>query len=148
MHRLDESLIYEDAYFRVERSSDCCVPGYLILSARNPVTSVSGLTADELQALGPVIALLVRAIEAVVRPDLVYCAHFGEGARSLHFHLFPRTASIAAEFLADVEHGKKLNGPVLLNWAREHHASVTASPADRSKVEDVTQAIKQYIKTG
>ncbi len=148
MHRLDESLIYEDAYFQVEHSSDCCVPGYLILSTRNSVTSITGLTSDELQAFGPVVAHLVRAIEAAVHPDLVYCAHFGEGARALHFHLFPRTAAIAAEFLADGEHGNELNGPILLNWARERHATITSSPADRAKVEEVTQAIRQYIKVG
>ena len=146
MHRSDEYLVSEDAYFRAEHSGDCCVPGYLILSARDPVSSITGLTAGALQNLGPRLALLVRAIEAVVRPELVYCARFGEEVKALHFHLFPRTASMAKEFLAAVGKGAKLNGPILLNWARERHASVTATAAERAKVKEITHAIREYVR--
>ena len=148
MHRSDEYLVSEDAYFRAEHSGDCCVPGYLILSARDSVSSISGLSSEALQNLGPRLALLVRAIEAVVRPELVYCARFGEEVKALHFHLLPRTASMARAFLAELGKEAKLNGPLLLNWARERHASATASAAERAKVKEVMHAIREYVKAG
>lgn len=148
MHPCDDCLVYEDAYFRAEHSVDCCVPGYLIFSARDPVSSITGLTAGALQNLGPRLALLVRAIEAVVRPELVYCARFGEEVKALHFHLFPRTASMAKAFLAEGGNGAKLNGPILLNWARERYASVAATAPERARVDEVTQAIREYIRAG
>jgi diadenosine tetraphosphate (Ap4A) HIT family hydrolase len=135
VHPTDEYLVSEDVYFRAEHSGDCCVPGYLIMSARDPVSSISGLSAGALQNLGPRLALMVRAIETVVRPELVYCARFGEEVSALHFHLFPRTASMARQFLAEVGKGARLNGPLLLNWARERHASATAP-------------IREYVKAG
>ena len=145
MHPSGECLVYEDTYFRAEHCVDCCVPGYLILSARDPASSIAGLTAGALQNLGPRLALLVRAIEAVVRPELVYCAQFGE-VKALHFHLFPRTASMAAEFLAEAGKGARLNGPILLNWARERYASLAATAEERARVDEVTRAIRQYIR--
>ena len=148
MHPSDEYLVYEDAYFRAEHSRDCCVPGYLVLSARDPVSSITGLTAGALQSLGSRLALLVGAIEAVVRPELVYCARFGEEVKALHFHLFPRTASMATEFLADIGKEAKLNGPLLLNWARERHAWVIATAAERARVTEVAHAIRECIKAG
>ena len=148
MHPSDDYLVCEDAYFRAEHSYDCWVPGYLILSARDSVSSISGLSSEALQNLGPRLALLVRAIEAVVRPELVYCARFGEEVKALHFHLLPRTASMARAFLAELGKEAKLNGPLLLNWARERHASVTASAAERAKVKEVTHAIREYVKAG
>lgn len=148
MHPTDEYLVSEDVYFRAEHSGDCCVPGYLIMSARDPVSSISGLSAGALQNLGPRLALMVRAIETVVRPELVYCARFGEEVSALHFHLFPRTASMARQFLAEVGKGARLNGPLLLNWARERHASATAPTAERAKVKEVVHAIREYVKAG
>lgn len=148
MHASDERLIYEDAHFRAEQCRDYCAPGYLILSARGAVSSVTGLTADALQSLGSRLASLVRAIEAVVRPELVYYARFGEEVKALHFHLFPRTAPLAEEFLSEMGEGAKLNRPLLLNWARERHSFLTATAAERAKVQDVPHAIREYVRAG
>jgi len=144
VHWSDQRLVYEDAYFRAEQCADCCVPGYLILSAKASVSSITDLTSEALQNLGPRLALVIRAIEVVVRPELVYCARFGEEVKALHFHLFPRTASLATEFLTEMGKHAKLNGPLLLNWARERHASVTATAAEQVKVTEVTHAIRGY----
>jgi len=145
MTLFDEHLIWEDAYFRAEHSGDCYVPGYLILSAKDPIASISGLTAAPQQNLGPQLALLVRALEAVVRPELVYCARFGEEIKALHFHLFPRTAELAKEFLASPRNGATLNGPLLLNWAREHYARVAVTGAQRAKVKEALHGIREYV---
>lgn len=86
-----------------------------------------------------------RLVE-VVCPEIVYCARFGAEVQALHFHLFPRTASMAKEYLAEAVKGAGLNGPVLLNWARERYASVTATAAQRARVKEVTHAIREYVR--
>lgn len=146
MRPSEEHLICEGGYFRAEQCGDCCVPGYVILSARGSATSISGLSPAALNNLGPRLALLIRAIEAVVRPELVYCARFGEEVKALHFHLFPRTAELARAFLADIGTGTTLNGPLLLDWARERHTFLAGSSAERAKVHEVTHGIREYVK--
>src|SRR6476646_42168 len=94
VQRSDELLVYEDAHFLAEQCADCSVPGYLIFSAKDPVPSISSMSADALNALGPRLALVISAIEAVLRPELVYCARFGEEVQAVHFHIFPRTTSV------------------------------------------------------
>jgi diadenosine tetraphosphate (Ap4A) HIT family hydrolase len=142
----DQYLVYENAHYRAEQSSDCSIPGYLILSAKEPVGSITGLTVAALEGLGPTLAVLIDAIETVVRPELVYFARFGEEVKRLHCHLFPRTASLAAEFLASAPDGGKLNGPLLLNWARSRYSSVTVSATQRESVMEATRAIREHLR--
>ena len=69
-----------------------------------------------------VTARLEYAIMAVTRAEHVYIGRFSEAAPSVHFHLFPRTQAIAAQFLRenpDAEHG--VNGPLLFDWARRKY---------------------------
>lgn len=146
VHSFDQYLVYENADFRAEQSSDCSIPGYLILSTKEPVGSITSLTIAALEGFGPTLAVLIDAIETVVRPDLVYFARFGEEVKLLHCHLFPRTASLAAEFLAAGAEGDKLNGPLLLNWARMRYASVSATAAQRARVMEATHAIREHLR--
>ena len=148
MRPSEERLICEESYFRAEQCGDCCVRGDVILSARGSATSISGLSPEALNNLGPRLALLIRAIEAVVRPELVYCARFGEEVKALHFHLFPRTAELARAFPGDIGKGTTLNGPLLLNVARERHTFLAASSAEQAKVHELTHAIREYVKAG
>ena len=148
MGRFEEHLIYEDGYFRAEQCDDCCVPGYVVLSAQGSATSISGLSPEALKTLGSRLALLIRAIEEVVRPELVYCARFGAKVKALPFRLFPRTAKLARAFLADIGEGAELNGPLLLNWARERDTFLTASTAEPAAVHEVTHAILEHVAAG
>ena len=143
----DQYLVYENAHFRAEQSSDCYIPGYLILSAKERVASITGLTAAALQALGPTLAVVIDAIETVTRPELVYVARFGEEVKHLHCHLLPRTVALAAEFLTSAAGGDKLNGPLLLDWARTRYASDAVSAGQRVKVAEATQAIREHLRS-
>jgi diadenosine tetraphosphate (Ap4A) HIT family hydrolase len=53
-----------------------------------------------LAALGPTLALVTAAIEAVLEPQRVYCSLFSEQTRAVHFHLFPRTEWLTAKYFA------------------------------------------------
>jgi hypothetical protein len=68
--------------------------------------------------LGPTLAAATRAVEVVIRPARVYCALFAEGTRSIHFHLFPRTAWLLSQYAVVHPAEREISGPRLLDWAR------------------------------
>jgi diadenosine tetraphosphate (Ap4A) HIT family hydrolase len=70
-----------------------------------------------LASLGPTLAVITAAIEAVVRPERVYCTLFSEEARDIHFHLFPRTEWLTAKYFAAHPHESQISGPQLMDWA-------------------------------
>jgi diadenosine tetraphosphate (Ap4A) HIT family hydrolase len=116
--RLTAALVYGNAYFCVEPCATCLVPGYLIVTPQLPTASLSELERGALASLGPTLAAATRAIEGVVRPERVYCALFAEETRSIHFHLFPRTAWLLSQYAAVHPTDREISGPRLLDWAR------------------------------
>jgi hypothetical protein len=64
------------------------------------------------------VAAATHAIEVVIRPERVYCALFAEETRSIHFHLFPRTAWLLSQYAAAHPADREISGPRLLDWAR------------------------------
>jgi diadenosine tetraphosphate (Ap4A) HIT family hydrolase len=69
-------------------------PGELILKSRRHCESLSELTREEADALGPVLRSAVRAIERVILAQRIYAVSFNERVRHLHFLLLPRTAAM------------------------------------------------------
>jgi diadenosine tetraphosphate (Ap4A) HIT family hydrolase len=110
--------VYANAWFRVEPCVTCFVPGYLIVTPQLPTASLSELEPGAVASLGPTLAAVTRAIEFVVRPERVYCALFAEETRSIHFHLFPRTAWLLSRYAAVHPTDREISGPRLLDWAR------------------------------
>jgi diadenosine tetraphosphate (Ap4A) HIT family hydrolase len=105
-------------HFIVEACSTCYVPGYLIVTPREAVESLSQLNSEALASLGPTLALTTAAIEAVVQPQRVYCALFSEETRGVHFHLFPRTKWLTAKYFTAHPRETEISGPQLMDWAR------------------------------
>jgi diadenosine tetraphosphate (Ap4A) HIT family hydrolase len=71
-----------------------------------------------LASLGPTLEVVTAAIEAVVRPQRIYCALFAEETCTVHFHLFPRTDWLTAKYLAAHPHDAEISAPRLMDWAR------------------------------
>jgi diadenosine tetraphosphate (Ap4A) HIT family hydrolase len=69
-------------------------PGELIVKSRRHCESLSELSQEEADALGPVLRSAVRAIERVVPAERIYAVSFNERVRHLHFLLLPRTADM------------------------------------------------------
>ncbi len=115
--------VYQNKHFRIEPCRICFVPGYLIITPQQPVGSLSELKVDALPSLGPTLAAATRAVEVIIRPERVYCALFAEETRSVHFHLFPRSASLLSQYAAAHPEDREISGPRLLDWARRtfHH---------------------------
>ena len=81
-----DRVVFENVHYRAEQSSACAVPGYLVLSAKAPATSLSSLGQSAAESLGPTLVRLTSAIEAVTGAKTVYCARFGEEWPQVHFH--------------------------------------------------------------
>ncbi len=71
-----------------------------------------------LAALGPTLAMITAAIEAIVQPQRVYCALFSEETRAVHLHLFPRTEWLTSQYFATHPDETEISGPRLMDWAR------------------------------
>jgi diadenosine tetraphosphate (Ap4A) HIT family hydrolase len=110
---------WPNEHFIVEACSACYIPGYLIVTPSDPADSLSQMDTTALAALGPTLAMITAAIEAVVQPQRVYCALFSEKTRGIHFHLFPRTEWLASQYFAAHSHEVEISGPRLMDWARQ-----------------------------
>jgi diadenosine tetraphosphate (Ap4A) HIT family hydrolase len=104
--------------FVVEACSTCYIPGYLIVRPRDAVESLSRMKPAALATLGPTLAMTTAAIEAVVRPQRVYCTLFSEETCAVHLHLFPRTEWLASQYFAANPDEIEISGPRLMDWAR------------------------------
>ena len=114
--------------FEIAPCEDCDIPGYMILMPVRRVRILSDLDPLILHVLGPAIAKLEKAIQAETGADRVYVVRFSEALEDVHFHLFPRTASLAPAYLAAARPRKEnINGPRLFAWAREAYSVAPGS---------------------
>lgn len=129
--------LLETENFVIDTCADCDVPGYVVVSARTAVLSTSQLALSAAHELGEVLALATWAVEAAVSPQRVYCASFGESGSGLHFHVFPRTEQLLAEYVRTTGQYVRTtgqaetppNGPQLLDWARRRFPNVGSPDA-------------------
>src|SRR5438093_2573986 len=110
--------VFLNTHFRIEPCASCCIAGYLIVSPRVRVSSLTELSPDAQDTLGATLAAGTRAIESVVRPRRVYCALFAEETGSVHFHLFPRSDWLLSSYSRAHPEDTVVSGPRLLDWAR------------------------------
>lgn len=112
------SSVLANEHFILEACSNCYIPGYLILTPRKVVEPLSKMNSAALASVGPTLAVVTAAIEAVVRPQRVYCALFSEETHAVHFHLFPRTEWLTAKYFGAHPNETEISGPRLMDWAR------------------------------
>ena len=135
-----ETHVCANAHFRIEPCVTCPIAGYLIVSPQVPVSSLSQLTSGAQASLGPTLAAATRAIEVVVRQELVYCLLFAEETRLVHFHLFPRADWILSQYARSHPGDGQVSGPRLLDWARQTFRSPVSADYHQA-----TQAIFREI---
>lgn len=134
----DEYLLRATPFFRIEHSRGLRIAGLLFVSPIRPVRTLAELDDAELAALGPTLRLATRALEAVVRPLNIYCAKFGETPGPLHFHVFPRSAALTAEYLDDCrQDGPIIDAPRLVSWSYR-----TFSPPSGRSYGDIAETIR------
>jgi diadenosine tetraphosphate (Ap4A) HIT family hydrolase len=136
------SSILTTEHFTVEPCRTCHIPGYLVLTPRHTVESLSQMNSAALASLGPTLAMVTAAIEAVVRPQRVYCALFSEETRAVHFHLFPRTKWLTARYFAADPDKTEVCGPRLMDWARR----TFQKPITRMDRDETLEKIRVWLK--
>ena len=139
-----EPNVYTNAHFRIEPCVSCPIAGYLIVSPRVPVSSLSQLSSDAQSSLGTTLAAATRAIEAVIRPDRVYCLLFAEETPSVHFHLFPRGEGLLSHYMHAHPTETEISGPRLLDWARSTFGSPISGDYQQN-TRAIFRAIDRYI---
>jgi len=66
----------------------------LIVKTRRHCESLSKLTREEADSLGPVLRSATDVLERVIVADRIYAVSFNERLRHVHFLLLPRTAAM------------------------------------------------------
>jgi len=94
-HPAPGGIIFDNGlWFVSHHTGEFSDPGELIVKSRRHCESLSELTREEAEALGPVLRAAVQAIERVVPAERIYAVSFNERVRHLHFLLLPRTAAM------------------------------------------------------
>lgn len=142
-----QQIIFENELFLLEQADFCPLPGYLILKLKNDVYSMSELNPSDSQHLGQVLALATEAIERIVLAKRVYCLSFCELEPKLHFHLFPRTETLATLYATDNHSNTAdLNGALLFEWTRTRFKQGDRLPREFFNLEQTCHQLKQYME--
>ena len=140
-------LVFADEIFSLEQSTECPIPGYLILRLKGPEVSLAQLPAETAKSLGEMLTRAAAAIEQAVKPERVYILSFCEVDPRLHFHLFPRTAWLLQEyFKASDCANDPVNGPMLFEWARSAFGPGSHVPQGIPDSEAAWGIIREILK--
>ena len=141
------NLIFEDVLFTLEQSSECPIPGYLILRVKGEEPGLAQLPAEKARALGEMLASAAGAVEEAVGAERVYILSFCEVDRRLHFHLFPRTAWLLKEYhKANFNANEPIDGPMLFAWARGAFGQGSHLPKGVPDFASVGEAIRGVLE--
>jgi diadenosine tetraphosphate (Ap4A) HIT family hydrolase len=140
-------MIYTDEMFTLEQSTECPIPGYLILRLKGPETSLAQLPKKTAQLLGEMLNRAAAAVEQAVQAERVYVLSFCEVEPRLHFHLFPRTAWLLKEyFKANFNANEPIDGPMLFAWARSAFGPGSHVPRGMPGLADAGAAIRAILE--
>jgi diadenosine tetraphosphate (Ap4A) HIT family hydrolase len=144
--QLSGAAIFKDEMFSLEQSTECPIPGYLILRMKGEATSLVQLPAETAKALGEMLARAAKAIETAVGAERVYVLSFCEVDHRLHFHLFPRSAWLLKEyFKANDCANDPVNGPMLFEWARNAFGPGSRMPKGTTDMASVSAILRGIL---
>lgn len=85
--------LYMDEHWRVTHGWSS-LPGWLIVISRRHAASLSELSSEEMEQLGPILRAASVALHEIVRCEKTYVMLFAEaeGHQHVHFHIVPRMA--------------------------------------------------------
>ena len=70
--------------------------GWLVVTSERHVRAWDGLSSDELAALGPLVAAVMRAQKRALGAEHAYAFAIGDVLRHFHLHVIPRFADTPA----------------------------------------------------
>lgn len=131
---MTDLVIFETEYFLAEQSAECPIPGYLLVSPKQPIPDFSRISEEMAADLGRAVCLACRTVEEIIEPEQVYVARFGEAVTFIHFHIFPRTRWLLDEYAKAVGTSTgPISGPQIFDWTRD-----TFRGENRPEIEGIT----------
>jgi diadenosine tetraphosphate (Ap4A) HIT family hydrolase len=90
-----ENVLWHDAWLRIIRVDDRDYPGFCRVILNRHVKEMTDLAPDERARLMQAVFVVEGALRAVMHPDKVNLAAFGNQVPHLHWHVIPRFADDA-----------------------------------------------------
>ncbi|MEW6443225.1 MAG: HIT domain-containing protein [bacterium] len=142
---MHDRLVFETASVRAEQSLEVAIPGYLILSSKQPVSEFSRMSEECAADLGRAIRLACRVVEEVIKPERIYVARFGEECAEIHFHILPRTRWLLEEYrrVTGASAGPA-SGAQLFGWARDAFRGKTAPQIPGITVSEAVRQMRSF----
>lgn len=136
-------IIYSGKHIVISHCRDSEVPGYMIISLQRLIFKLAELSSAESAELINGLAFSERALNTLFSPEKVYIMRISELNPELHFHIFPRYASVTKLYLA--EHNERIiDGPFFFSWARKRFSS--SQPEPTQEVLDAQSILKETLK--
>jgi len=119
--------IHSGKHIVISHCRDCDIPGYMIISLKRDISRLAELSSAESAELMKGLALTERALNTLFSPEKIYIMRISELNHELHFHIFPRYASVTQLYLA--EHNERIiDGPFFFSWTRKKFSSSQPEP--------------------
>lgn len=95
-------IIHQTRHWTLNHRVNSALPGYLMLGARQPTTSLASLPVQAQVELGSLMALTQHVLEDQLQPTRLYISRYGHDAgHSIHFHFIPIYCWVEALFWED-----------------------------------------------
>lgn len=90
MHIAPSHILHETEHWLLNHHLGSALPGYLMLGAKTPISSLADLPDAALAEMGGLLAKTQRVMEVQLQPKWLYISRFGHmPGFPLHFHLIP-----------------------------------------------------------
>lgn len=95
-------IIHETRHWVVNHRINSALPGYLMLSAKVPTSSLAALPVEAQAELGVLLAQTQKIVEDRLQPKRLYIGRFGhDPGHAIHFHFIPVYPWVEALFWED-----------------------------------------------
>ncbi|WP_349736456.1 HIT family protein [Pseudomonas jessenii] len=138
--------IYSGKHIIISHCRDCDIPGYMIISLKRDIIRLAELSAEESAELMNGLAFTERALNTLFSPEKIYIMRISELNHELHFHVFPRYASVTKLYLS--EHNEHIiDGTFFFSWARKKFSSSQPEPTQEvfNAQSILTETLKGYF---
>ncbi|WP_223459850.1 MULTISPECIES: HIT family protein [unclassified Pseudomonas] len=138
--------IHSGKHIVISHCRDCDIPGYMIISLKRDISRLAELNPAESAELMKGLAFTERALNTLFSPEKIYIMRISELNHELHFHVFPRYASVTQLYLA--EHNERIiDGPFFFSWTRKKFSSSQSEPTQEvlNAQSILTETLKSYF---
>jgi len=138
--------IYSGKHIIISHCRDCDIPGYMIISLKRGIFKLAELSSAESAELMKGLEFTEQALNTLFSPEKIYIMRISELNHELHFHVFPRYASMTKLYLA--EHNEHIiDGPLFFSWTRKKFNRSQPEPTKEvlNAQSILTETLKGYF---